>query len=93
MDFIVEYIISKDLQGHTIFYRWSNRSYYILPNNKKKEAELRSFLKNFYLGFIGAMIITASLGIQYSLIVIPIFILWYYFETEHFVKGLKKGHW
>jgi hypothetical protein len=91
MDYMIDISFSKDLEGNTIFYRWGYySSYYILPNVKKKET-IRAFIKRFYLITLGLFaIINILLGIQYGLLVFPVAFVWYYFETAHLLKGMKK---
>ena len=91
MDYLLDYSFAKDSQGNIIFFRWGYYfSYYILPNAKKK-SEIRSFLELYYLiTIVGAISIGGILGVQYSLLIIPISFAWYYFETARLLKGLKK---
>ncbi len=92
-DYFIDRRFSHDSQGKTIFFRWGYSSYHILPN-AKKEAEVRSFLKNYYLFFIGASVVIVGIGGLWGiLLAIIISSLWYYLETERLLKGLEKGSW
>jgi hypothetical protein len=92
MDDWIDRSFAKDSHGNIISFCWGYSSYYIIPNAKKK-SEIQAFLKIYYLVSIGATIVLGvTVGVPYALVTLPISVMWYFLETAHLLRGLKRGH-
>jgi hypothetical protein len=79
----------KDEAGRTVFYPWGAFGKGRILPDRIREAKVRSFMRLYYKAFVACIIgVGVILGWTYSVFLLPVLGIWFYFETRNLTSGL-----
>lgn len=78
-------------EGQVIFYPWGKMGKGHIVPTEEKQAQLRQLVKLQYMvAFPLILVVQIALGWQYSLVLLPVLSVWYYFSVKKHLKDLPK---